>query len=235
MNTSIDIYLDGADLSLITKWAKQPAISGFTTNPSLLKAAGVTNYAEFGKLATAAALCKSISFEVVTDSIEDMERQARIISKWGPNVFVKIPITNSLGVSTLRLVTRLAEDDIKVNVTAVFSMEQIYEAQRALIHSRNAILSIFAGRIADTGREPETFVADAVKVFRVNPRVKVLWASTREVYNVVQASRVGADIITMTPVLFDKVAQNWGKDLTEYSRETVTQFLVDGMRSGLTL
>ena len=216
MNKGIHIYLDGADLKLITKWAKHPAISGFTTNPSLLKAAGVTNYAEFGRLATAAALGKPISFEVVADSIGDMNSQARIINKWGPNVFVKIPITNAIGVSTLPLVTRLAEDGIKVNVTAVFTTMQIYESMRALIHADDAIVSIFAGRIADTGCEPEEFVADAVRVFRTNPRIRVLWASAREVYNVRQAVRVDADIITMTPALFDKVAQCWGKDLTEY-------------------
>ncbi len=234
MNTGLDIYLDGADLRLITKWAKHPAISGFTTNPSLLKAAGVTDYAEFGKLATAAALGKSISFEVVTDDLSEMERQAHVISKWGSNVFVKIPVMNSRGISALPIVRRLAEDGIPVNVTAVFTHEQMYETHQALIHAKAAILSVFAGRIADTGRNAELFVQDA-NLLRQNPAVKVLWASTREVYNVAQASRADADIITLSPALFDKVVESWGKDLDAYSRETVTQFLVDAQRSGLQL
>ena len=231
---SLEIYLDGADLQLITHWAKHPAVSGFTTNPSLLKAAGVTDYAAFGKLATAAALGKPISFEVVTDDITDMERQARIISAWGPNVYVKVPITNAVGNSTLRLVTRLAEDGIPVNVTAVFTVEQIYDTMKALIHAKAAIVSVFAGRIADTGRDPEAFVRDA-SVLRQNPQIKVLWASTREIFNTLQAVRADADIITMTPALFDKLVQSWGKALDLYSLETVTQFLVDAQRSGLTL
>ncbi len=231
---SLEIYLDGADLQLITRWAKHPAVSGFTTNPSLLKAAGVTDYREFGRVATAAALGKSISFEVVTDDLVDMERQARIIAAWGPNVFVKIPVTNAVGTSTMPLVTRLAEAGIPVNVTAVFTYGQMRDAHGALIHAKAGIVSVFAGRIADTGRDPEAYVKDAV-LLRANHRVQVLWASTREIVNTLQASRAGADIITMSPALFDKLALSWGKDLAEYSRETVTQFLVDAQRSGLTL
>ncbi len=234
MSTGIDIYLDGADLHLITRWAKHPAVSGFTTNPSLLAAAGVTDYAEFGKLATAAALDKPISFEVVTDDLRDMERQALRIAAWGRNVFVKIPITNAVGTSTLPLVTRLTESGVNVNVTAVFTDRQIEQSLWALIHARHAIISIFAGRIGDTGREPETWFANAQRM-RQNPNVKLLWASTREVYNILQAARIGVDIITISPTLLDKAGQYWDKDLEQYSLETVTQFLVDAQRSGLVL
>lgn len=236
----MNFYLDGADLASICHYAPMQGVAGFTTNPSLLRAAGVTDYAEFGKLAAAAALGKPISFEVLGDEIDAIVRQAHLIDKWGSNVFVKVPVTNSRGQSMLAAVTRLAADGIKVNVTALMTSEQVAAALQALVSGVvPCIVSLFAGRIADTGQDPEAAMQWAA-AYRTHIHYaactpQLLWASTREIFNIEQASRSNADIITLTPELYVKAAGLWGKDLRDYSRETVIQFLVDGQRSGLTL
>ena len=226
----IDIYIDGADLSKITHYAADPEVKGFTTNPSLLKAAGVTNYAEFGKVAAAAALGKPISFEVLADDLPHIEAQAQTISRWGSNVFVKVPITTTKKDSTRNIVRRLLERGVCVNVTAVMTVEQVQRVnQIAAGLSTPCIVSVFCGRIADTGRDP-------VEVMReVESPLLGLWASPRSIGDVLQAEHAGADIITLTPDLFEKRRLLANKNLDDYSRETVIQFFVDGMRSGLTL
>ena len=203
-------------------WA---SVSGFTTNPSLAKAAGVTHYKEFAESALRAAQGKPISFEVFADDLIEMERQARIIASWGENVYVKIPCALTNGRSTGLLVSKLGKHGIQVNVTAICSFQQIAELARFIWGGTPAILSIFCGRIADTGRDPVPFITKALQ--QKHDKTQVLWASTREVFNVKQADMTGANIITMTPELIKKLSL-FGKDLTEYSLETIKMFHNDG-------
>ena len=215
------IYLDGADLSLMAQFHDK--VSGFTTNPSLMRKAGISHYSGFAKHALVAAKGKPISFEVFADDMEGMNRQAREISSWGENVYVKIPCTNTKGESTDLLIRRLASNGIKLNITAVMTFEQINNLCRCLTDTP-AIFSIFCGRIADTGRDPIPFITRALTVKQHN--TKVLWASTREVLNVRQAQQVGCDIITLTPDLLKKT-EFLDRNLSDYSLETVKMFYDD--------
>lgn len=226
---SIKIYADGADLAQMFEQAQDPGISGFTTNPSLMKKSGVTDYEGFAKEALS-VITKPISFEVFADDFNEMERQARLISSWGENVYVKIPITNTRGESSIPLIERLSKDGVKVNVTAVFTVAQVIDVAKVLIGP--AILSIFCGRIADTGRNPSTFCHLAATFCGTN--VEVLWASTRELLNIKQAEECGCDIITVPNDLLKKM-NLIGKDLTEYSLETVKMFRDDAKASGFSL
>lgn len=220
------IYLDGADWETMRRL--HHVVQGFTTNPSLMRSAGIANYRDFAE-GILSFTSKPISFEVFADDMDGMERQAREIASWGENVYVKIPVTNTKGESTGLLTRKLGRDGIKLNVTAIFTFEQIETVSRNLIYAP-AILSIFCGRIADTGRDPVPFIEKALRV--KSSHTQVLWASTREVYNVVQARQAGANIITMSPDLIRKI-DLIGKDLAQYSLETVTQFYQDAR--GLTL
>lgn len=224
----IQVYADGADLASMAALAGK--CDGFTTNPSLMKKAGVTDYQKFGIDVLAAVNGKPVSFEVFYDDLAGMERQAREIANWGANVFVKIPITNTLGESTCPLIERLAFDGIKINVTAVFTKDQARGAVDA-IGNHPGIVSIFAGRIADTGRDPARIMRSVRAKIGALP-VQLLWASAREVYNVVQADECGCDIITLSPELIAKL-DGFGRDLAEYSLATVKQFKRDS--EGLTL
>ena len=220
------IYLDHGDpVAMRSHWGQ---VSGFTTNPTLMRGHN-TNYREYANAALAAADGKPISFEVFGDTLTEMGMQAIEIASWGENVYVKIPVTNTKGESTGTLVNSLSKKGIKVNVTALFTMQQIREMAHYLTDTP-AILSIFAGRIADTGVDPTPFFTAGMHVKHSN--TQLLWASTREVYNVKQAQNAGADIITMSPDLIKKMSL-FGKDLTEYSRETVQMFLKDS--EGLSL
>lgn len=223
------IYADGADLPTMYELSKNPRVHGFTTNPSLCRKSGVKDYAEFCQAAE--ALGKPISFEVFSDDFREMERQAKIISGWGKEVYVKIPITNTKGECAIPLIERLVKQKIKVNVTAVFTGVQIKKCAKVLI-GPPAILSIFAGRIADTGVDPRAFFVLAREIVRTN--VQTLWASTRELYNLKQAKQCGADLITMSPELIAKL-HFVNKDLAEFSRETVKGFYDDAVASGFTL
>lgn len=216
------IYADGADLENIARLSDK--VAGYTTNPSLLRKSGVKDYREFALRVLEVAQGKPVSFEVFADDLEEMVRQAKIISSWGPNVYVKIPITNSEGESTIPVIRELRNSGIPQNVTAVFTVDQI----RNLYLDPLDIVSIFAGRIADTGIDPEETMINARKELGC----KLLWASAREPFNVVQASRCGCDIITLAPEMIDKLS-GFGRDLTEYSLETVKQFKRDA--EGLTL
>ena len=221
------IFLDGADLE--TMKAYESRVAGVTTNPSLMSKAGIDNYKSFAA-AVLMLTNKPVSFEVFADDLDGMERQAREIASWGENVWVKIPVTNTHGVSTANLCRTLGMEGIKLNVTAICAMEQIETVARSLIYAP-AIISIFAGRIADTGRDVSPFFAKALRVKA--PQTQVLWASTREIYNVTQAEQVGADIITVTPAMIQKMLEMRGVDLNLLSITTVKQFWSDS--KGITL
>lgn len=212
------IYLDGASLSDIEKYAGQ--VQGFTTNPSLCRKSGVTNYRKFADEVLARVDGKPVSFEVLADDFPTMEKQAQIISEWGDNVWVKIPVMNSKGESSLNLIDRI--QDLNLNITAVMTEDQMISL--GAVDRKHHIISIFAGRMADTGVDPTKLFAKSKRFLRHG---KTLWASTREVYNYYQAEYFTADIITMSPELLGKL-NLYGKDLHEYSRETVEQFYMDG-------
>lgn len=219
----IQVYADGADLAEIKRLGS--AVSGFTTNPSLLKAAGVVSYEAFAKEALLHASPSPVSFEVLSDDLDEMEKQARIIASWSERAVVKIPIVNSRGELTTDVIRRLSADRIRLNVTAILTGSDACRAVAALRYSGH-IISIFAGRIADTGRDPEMTIRDAAAIAHPSGQ-KILWASTREVFNWVQAERSGADIITMTPAMIEKMLAFEGKSLDQYTRETVRQFARD--------
>lgn len=221
------IYLDGASFSAIEQYRNQ--VAGFTCNPTLMMQSLALRYEEFAKKALEYSEGKPFSFEVLADDSQGIYEQAHKISSWGENVFVKVPVMMTNGLDTYNIIRELAKDGIKLNVTAVFTLQQIRAVARSLTDTP-AIISIFAGRIADTGRDPTPLFTEATRVKEAN--TQILWASPREVYNYYQAEQVGADIITMPPDLIKKLALK-GKDLTQYSRETVQQFYEDG--KGLTL
>lgn len=225
---TIEIYADGADLR--TMAALSEKVAGFTTNPSLMKKAGITDYRVFAREVLAIAGGRPVSFEVLADDLQEMERQARVIAGWGAGVFVKIPVTNSLGESTGPVIRALTADGIRVNVTAIMTPGQARGAVEAIAQP-GSIVSIFAGRIADCGHDPYAIVWDAVSVARAGG-TRVLWASARQVYSVIEARRACADIITLTPDLIAKV-DGFGRDLRAYSLETVLQFKKDA--EGITL
>jgi len=219
----VKIFLDSGSLEDIGKWIGRT--DGVTTNPSLLHKSGVKNYKEFALQALGIAQGKAISFEVFCDDLVEMERQAKEISSWGANVYVKIPCTLTNGRSTGLLVSKLGRRGVKVNVTAIMTLQQVGEMCRFIWVGTPAILSIFCGRIADTGRDPLPFITKALQ--QKHDKTQILWASTREVLNVKQADGAGADIITMSPELIGKM-ELFGRDLAEYSLETVKQFHRDG-------
>lgn len=216
---NIAIYADGADLASMATLADK--VEGFTTNPSLMRKSGIGDYRAFAREVLAVACGKPVSFEVFADDFSGMECQAREIASWGRNVYVKIPVTNTSGEPSFALIQRLADAGVKVNVTAVFTREQVQRAIAAIGLNRG-IVSVFAGRIADTGRDPCRIMRSArAKV--ISSDVLLLWASAREVYNVVQAEEAGCDIITLSPELIAKL-DGFGMDLAKYSLETVRQF-----------
>lgn len=219
----IAIFADGADLKRMATFAARPDIAGLTTNPSLMAKAGIADYREFGRLAIAAAAGKSISLEVFADDFRGMEAQARELASWAPNVHVKVPVTNTQGWSTAALIGRLTAEGIRVNVTAIMTVPQVHEVVDA-IHCEGCIVSVFAGRIADTGTDPETLMRDAAGICRRSQfRPQLLWASVREPFNVIQAERCGCDIVTVTPEILEKLSL-FGRELSEYSLQTVIQF-----------
>ena len=227
----IKLYADGADLNGMVEEYKKGIASGFTTNPTLMKKAGVTNYEEFAKAALKAIPDLPISFEVFSDDLPGMEREARKIAGWGKNVYIKIPVTNTKGESTALLVKKLSRDGLKLNVTAILTLDQVKTVATALSPETPSIISVFAGRIADTGRDPVPIMKDAVKVLKSNPKAELLWASTRELLNLIQAESCGCHIITITNDILKKVPQV-GKDLDLLSLETVQMFYSDAQSAG---
>lgn len=230
----VKIFADGADRAGMIEMAQRPWIAGLTTNPTLLRKAGVSDYRDFALDVLDAIPNKPISFEVLSDDFDEMERQAMEIASWGDNVFVKIPITNTGGESSAELIRRLARAGVKQNVTAVMTLSQVREASEALGARPASYVSIFAGRIADTGRDPLPVMAAAVEMLRPCPRQQLIWASPREILNIFHADVVGCPVITVTNDLLKKLSL-LGKDLTEYSLETVKMFYDDACAAGLSL
>jgi transaldolase len=220
----IRIFADGADLEGIAKLAKDPLIKGFTTNPTLMaKANGAVVYEDFATQVLEAVDGKPVSFEVFSDDFDDMERQARIISGWAENVFTKIPVTNTKGEFAGELIRRLAGDGVNLNVTALMTPQQTADVAACLEGGPDSIISVFAGRVADTGRDPVPLMTEALEACKPYPNVDLLWASPRELLNIVQADQVGCDIITVTHDVLAKLP-TLGKDLDEFSLDTVKMF-----------
>ncbi len=228
------IFADGADLDSILALAENPRIAGFTTNPTLMWKAGLTDYRDFAERLLERITTHPISFEVFADDIDEMRRQAKLIASWGENVYVKIPVTTTSGESMAPLVRELSEDGVKVNVTALFTTAQVELLTAAVKDGAPSYLSVFAGRIADAGIEPLPIMAQAVNIMLDAPRSELIWASPREILNVVQADQVGCHIITMTHDLLAKLG-SLGKDLDQFSLETVQMFHRDAQSAGFTL
>jgi len=223
MFKNIKIFADGANKTKILEMSKDPQISGFTTNPTLLYKEGITNFKNFAKDIIPELKEKPISFEVFSDDFDEMVKQAIEISLWGKNVYVKIPITNTKGESTYDVIEKLSLLDIKLNITAITTIEQVKKILPALNKDTESYISIFAGRIADTGVNPIPTMKKALNLIK-NTDIKLIWASSREIYNIIQADEIGCHIITATNDILKKLPL-LGKDLTEYSLETVQMFV----------
>ena len=228
----IKVFADGADLQSMKNLYTNPIVKGFTTNPTLMKQAGVTDYAEFAHNVLAAIPDRPVSFEVFADEFDEMEAQAMKIASWGSNVNIKIPVTNTKGAFTGPLIKRLADKGVQVNVTAVFTIDQVERIAAALNADVPAIVSVFAGRIADSGIDPVPLMAQSAKILQASrPKADLLWASPRELLNVIQADQVGCRIITVTNDILKKLSLI-GKNQEEYSLETVKMFFNDAQAAG---
>ncbi len=230
----IKIFADGAEKASMLDLAAKPFIKGFTTNPTLMNKAGIADYAGFAKDILSVIKDRPMSFEVFSDDFREMERQARLIASWGENVYVKIPITNTKREPSYDLIKRLAADGVKMNVTAVFTIDQVQGTIASLSPTVPAIISVFAGRIADTGVDPIPLMKDAKGLLAAYPKVELLWASPREFLNIFHAEEAGSDIITVTPDLLKK-AEKIGYPLEDFSVDTVKMFYDDGQKAGYKL
>jgi len=230
----VKIFADGADVKGMVEMYGKPFVKGFTTNPTLMRKAGITDYRGFAKEVLAAIPDRPISFEVFSDDFAQMERQAKEIAGWGKNVNVKIPVTNTQGEPSYKLIRALASAGIKLNVTAVFTLEQVRDVMAHLDAKTPAYVSVFAGRIADTGRDPMPLMAAAHALVHTQPHAELIWASPRELLNVFHAEAVGCDIITVTNDVLAKLS-NVGKDLKQFSLETVQMFHNDAAKAGFEL
>ena len=230
----IKIFADGAKLSDMLEAYRKGGVQGFTTNPTLMRQAGISDYEGFAKSVLAEITDLPISFEVFADDFASMERQACKIATWGRNVYVKIPVTNTKGESAAGLVRMLSHAGIKLNVTALLTLDQVGEITEALSPDTPAVISVFAGRIADTGVDPVPLMAEALKISARRPFAELLWASPREVLNIYQADQIGCHIITVTGDLLKKLSLK-GKDLTNYSLETVAMFYNDATQAGFSI
>ncbi len=231
---SIKLFADGADCAQITSARANPLIRGFTTNPTLMRAAGIADYEQFARQVLEIVPDRPLSLEVFADEFPEMERQARKIAGWADNVYVKIPVTNTRREPALDLIRRLAHSGIKVNVTAVLTLGQIRDAAAALAGGEPAYISVFAGRIADTGRDPVPLMAAAAGLLGPHSNIELIWASPRELLNIWHADSSGCHIITLTGNLLSKL-HLVGKDLSDYSLETVRMFYDDAARSAYRL
>jgi transaldolase len=230
----VKIFGDGADLSRMLDLYRQPCIRGFTTNPTLMNKAGIRDYRAFAQEVVKAIPDRHLSFEVFSDEFGEMERQAREIATWGSNVYVKIPVTNTRRESACDLIGRLSHAGVRVNVTAVMTLQQVRDVVRRLGGGAPSCVSVFAGRIADTGRDPVPLMTEAVSILREEPNAELIWASPRELLNIFQADDIGCHIITVTHDILAKLS-NVGKDLDDYSLDTVKMFHDDAVKAGFTL
>ena len=231
---SVKIFADGADQAGMLEMYRNPLIKGFTTNPTLMHKAGIADYKGFALDILTEIPDRPISFEVFTDEFEEMERQALDIASWGENVYVKIPVTNTRGVESYALVHKLSHAGVKVNITALMLLEQVREVGAAIEGGAPSCVSVFAGRIADTGRDPVPVMAAAVELLRPYPKAELIWASPRELLNIFQADAVGCHIITATNDVLAKLPLV-GKDLSTYSLDTVQMFYNDARAAGFQL
>ena len=227
----IKLFADGADKTAMLDLYRNPSIRGFTTNPTLMRKAGITDYAAFARDILTEIRDRPISLEVFADEFDEMERQARLIASWGPNVYVKIPVTNTRREPALDLIHRLSHAGIRLNITALLTLDQVRQVAAALAGGAPSNVSVFAGRIADTGRDPVPLMAKAVELVSVHPGMELIWASPRELLNIFQADSIGCHIITATPEVLSKMSLV-GKDLDEYSLDTVKMFHTDARKSG---
>ncbi len=234
MDFNVKIFADGADVEGILKYYKNPIISGFTTNPTLMKKAGIMNYREFALEILEYIKDKPISFEVFSDDFNEMEYQALQISSWAENVYVKIPVTNTKGESSYNLIEKLSVAGVRLNVTAMMTYEQVEHILPALAKGPASFVSLFAGRIADTGIDPVPIIKQVLILLKDNMKTELIWASPREVFNIIQANEIGCHIITATSDILNKL-NLIGRDLTEYSLDTVKMFYNDALNAGYNL
>lgn len=232
LNTKL--FADGADKQGMLEMYKDPAIKGFTTNPTLMRKAGISDYEAFAKDILKTIHDRPISFEVFSDDFEEMKQQATKIASWGENVYVKIPVSNTQGIPSYDLIRELAQAGVKQNVTALMTLEQVRDVVNALANGPAACVSVFAGRIADTGRDPIPVMRAAMELLRPYPQLELIWASPRELLNIMQASDMGCHIITVTNDILAKL-KNVDKDLQQFSLETVQMFRNDAIKAGFTL
>jgi transaldolase len=231
---NVKVFADGADLAAVRKLADEPIIAGFTTNPTLMRKAGITDYQGFAREFLEIVPDRPVSFEIFADNDAEMERQALIVASWGPNVYVKIPITKTDGTSTLPLIARLAQQGVQQNITAIMTNAQVEGILPALVDGPATNVSVFAGRIADAGVDPLPIMRETMRQIEPLPNVELIWASPRELLNLVQAHEIGCHIITMTHDLLAKL-HLIGKDLDEFSLDTVRMFFNDAEASGYAL
>ena len=230
----VKLFADGADLAGMKEMAANPMIKGFTTNPTLMRKAGIADYKAFAREVLAAIADRPVSFEVFADDFATMETQALEIASWGRHVNVKIPVTNTRSEFSGALVERLSKQGVQLNVTAVMTLDQVKRITERLHADTPAIISVFAGRIADTGRDPLPIMAESVKIMKAKPKLELIWASPRELLNIFQADAIGCHIITATNDILKKLSLV-GKDLDRYSLETVEMFYKDAKAAGYTI
>jgi transaldolase len=230
----VQIFADGADKASMIELYRQPYIKGFTTNPTLMRKAGITDYERFALDILQNIPDRPISFEVFADDEIEMERQARKIARWATNVYVKIPVTNTRREPMYTLIRRLSADGIRINATAVLALDQVRHLAQALKNGAPSYISVFAGRVADTGRDPVPLMKSALELMAPEPNCQLVWASPRELLNIFQADEIGCHIITVTTDVLKKISLV-GKDLLEYSLETVQMFHNDAAHSGFEL
>jgi transaldolase len=228
------IFADGAELKGMLELYRQPYVKGFTTNPTLMRKAGVTDYRQFARHVLDAIPDRPISFEVFSDEFADMERQARDIATWGEHVYVKIPVTNTRREPAFDLIHRLAHAGVKVNVTAIMTLSQVRSVVQALKGGAPSNVSVFAGRVADTGTDPVPIMKEAVEILRAEPKAELIWASPRELLNLFQADDIGCHIVTVTHDILKKLPLV-GKNLDDYSLDTVKMFYDDARAAGYSL
>jgi len=227
----VKLFADGADLASMLRMYRNPLIRGFTTNPTLMRKAGVSDYQAFARDVLRCISDRPVCFEVLSDEFPEMERQAHVIAAWSDNVYVKIPVTNSRGESSVELIHRLAHGGVKVNATALMALDQVRDVAAALAGGTPAFVSVFAGRVADTGRDPVPLMAAAAAEVGRHANIELIWASPRELLNIYQADAVGCHIITLTNDLLAKL-ELVGKELHRHSLDTVRMFLDDALRAG---
>ena len=230
----IKLFSDGADLDSIFSAYEGGIVKGFTTNPTLMAKAGITNYLVFAREVLRVVTALPVSFEVFSDDFEAMKRQALKLNELGENVYVKIPITNTKRESSTPLIHELSEAGLKLNITAMMTLQQVRDVAEVLSPESSAFVSVFAGRIADSGRDPIPIMKEAIKILKSRPRAELLWASPREALNFIQAEAIGCHIITATPQILAK-AELFGKDLDDFSLDTVKMFYDDAKTSGFTI